>query len=371
MAEMTMFPQNQPEARKPSRRQAAPRRIAFLLFDGFQILDAAGPLAAFEIAGRYCEGAYRLDVIAAEGGPIASSSTATISAGAFRAAACDTLIVAGGDGTRTAFRDQRILKFVRRAAERARRVTSVCSGAFILAAAGLLDGRRATTHWSRTAEFARRFPKVRLEADRIYVKDGPVWTSAGITAGIDLALALIAEDLGEDIAKRTAQQLVVYYRRPGGQSQFSALAELGRPDGRFGARAARSAARRRATGRPRRHEPTQFRPRLHRRNGRHAGQGGRASAARSGARTGRSGRGADRRHCHQGRFRRSGADAPRLSARLRSTAASAAPHGARIAEFSIGKYRDRRDDTITLGHHRSAGGTCRMRWLCAATSSRL
>jgi transcriptional regulator GlxA family with amidase domain len=230
-----MFPQNQPEARKPSRRQAAPRRIAFLLFDGFQILDAAGPLAAFEIAGRYCEGAYRLDVIAAEGGPIASSSTATISAGAFRAAACDTLIVAGGDGTRTAFRDQRILKFVRRAAERARRVTSVCSGAFILAAAGLLDGRRATTHWSRTAEFARRFPKVRLEADRIYVKDGPVWTSAGITAGIDLALALIAEDLGEDIAKRTAQQLVVYYRRPGGQSQFSALAELGRPDGRFGA----------------------------------------------------------------------------------------------------------------------------------------
>jgi len=235
MAEMTMFPQNQPEARKPSRRQAAPRRIAFLLFDGFQILDAAGPLAAFEIAGRYCEGAYRLDVIAAEGGPIASSSTATISAGAFRAAACDTLIVAGGDGTRTAFRDQRILKFVRRAAERARRVTSVCSGAFILAAAGLLDGRRATTHWSRTAEFARRFPKVRLEADRIYVKDGPVWTSAGITAGIDLALALIAEDLGEDIAKRTAQQLVVYYRRPGGQSQFSALAELGRPDGRFGA----------------------------------------------------------------------------------------------------------------------------------------
>jgi transcriptional regulator GlxA family with amidase domain len=235
MAEMTMFPQNRPDARMPSRRQAGPRRIAFLLFDGFQILDAAGPLAAFEIAGRYCEGAYRLDVIAAQGGPVASSSTATIGAGAFRAAACDTLIVAGGDGTRTAFRDERILAFVRRTARRARRVTSVCSGAFILAAAGLLDGRRATTHWSRTAEFARRFPKVRVEPDRIYVKDGPVWTSAGITAGIDLALALIAEDLGEDIAKRTAQQLVVYYRRPGGQSQFSALAELGRPEGRFGA----------------------------------------------------------------------------------------------------------------------------------------
>ena len=173
-------------------------------------------------------------MIAAEGGAVASSSAATIGAGAFRTATYDTLIVAGGDGTRTAFRDERILKFVRKVATRARRVTSVCSGAFILAAAGLLDGRRATTHWSRTAEFARRFPKVRVEPDRIYVKDGPVWTSAGITAGIDLALALIAEDLGEDIAKRTAQQLVVYYRRPGGQSQFSALAELGRPDGRFG-----------------------------------------------------------------------------------------------------------------------------------------
>ena len=115
-----------------------------------------------------------------------------------------------------------------------RRVASVCSGAFILAAAGLLDGRRATTHWSRTAEFARRFPKVRVEPDRIHVKDGPIWTSAGITAGIDLALALIAEDLGEEIAKLTAQQLVVYYRRPGGQSQFSALLELGRPEARFG-----------------------------------------------------------------------------------------------------------------------------------------
>ena len=186
---MTMFPQNRPKARTPVRRQTVPSRVAFLLFDGFQILDAAGPLAAFEIAGRYCEGAYRLDVIAAEGGAVASSSAATIGAGAFRTATYDTLIVAGGDGTRTAFRDERILKFVRKVATRARRVTSVCSGAFILAAAGLLDGRRATTHWSRTAEFARRFPEVRVEPDRIYVKDGPVWTSAGITAGIDLARA--------------------------------------------------------------------------------------------------------------------------------------------------------------------------------------
>ncbi len=211
-----------------------PRRIAFLIFDGFQILDAAGPLAAFEIAGRCSAGAYALEVIAATPGLTASSSTAAMAATAFDpAASYDTLLVAGGDGTRTAFQDDRILDFVRSAAGRARRVASVCSGAFILAAAGLLDGRRATTHWARSAEFACRFPKVRLEPDRIHVKDGPMWTSAGITAGVDLALALIAEDLGETIAKRTARQLVVYYRRPGGQSQFSALLELARPEARF------------------------------------------------------------------------------------------------------------------------------------------
>jgi len=119
-------------------------------------------------------------------------------------------------------------------AERARRVASVCSGTYVLAAAGLLDGRRATTHWSRTRDFTRRFPKVRLNADRIFVQDGKFWSSAGITAGIDLALALIGEDLGEEIARRTAQQLVVYHRRPGGQSQFSPLLAMDRPDGRFG-----------------------------------------------------------------------------------------------------------------------------------------
>ena len=212
------------------------RRTAFLIFDGFQILDAAGPIAAFEIAERYCTGAYALEVVAPRRGLTTSSSTAAMAAAAFDASRrYHTLIVAGGDGTRAAFRDDRILAFVRNAARRARRVASVCSGAFVLAAAGLLDRRRATTHWGRTAEFARLFPTVRLEPDRIYVKDGPIWTSAGISAGVDLALALIAEDLGEDIAKRTAQQLVVYYRRPGGQSQFSALLELSRPDARFGA----------------------------------------------------------------------------------------------------------------------------------------
>jgi transcriptional regulator GlxA family with amidase domain len=210
------------------------RRIAFLIFDHFQILDAAGPIAAFEIAARLELGAYALDIIAANAGLVPSSSTASLAATALDPTACyDTLIVAGGEGTRAASRDAHILDFVRISSAHTRRIASVCSGAFVLAAAGLLDGRRATTHWSRAGDFARRFPEVLLEPDRIHVKDGPFWTSAGITAGIDLALAMIAEDLGEAIARRTAQQLVVYYRRPGGQSQFSALLDFGRPEMRF------------------------------------------------------------------------------------------------------------------------------------------
>jgi transcriptional regulator GlxA family with amidase domain len=125
------------------------------------------------------------------------------------------------------------MSWLKTSAQRARRIASVCSGAYLLAEAGLLDGRRATTHWERSGDFTRRFPRVRLEPDRIFVRDGDVWTSAGITAGIDLALALIGEDLGEAVARRTAQQLVVYHRRPGGQSQFSALIEMDGQGGRF------------------------------------------------------------------------------------------------------------------------------------------
>jgi transcriptional regulator GlxA family with amidase domain len=145
----------------------------------------------------------------------------------------DTLLIAGGDGSRAAMSDAALLRFVCAAAGSARRVASICSGAYVLAAAGLLDGKHATTHWSRSEDFVRRFPAVRLERDRIWTRDGAVWTSAGITAGIDLALAMITEDLGEAVARRTAQQLVVYYQRPGGQSQFSALGDLDACPGRF------------------------------------------------------------------------------------------------------------------------------------------
>lgn len=210
------------------------RRIAFLIFPDFQLLDATGPIAAFEIAGRYQPGAYELRVIAATAGTVASSAGVTLQAkGLGRPDLIDTLIVAGGDGSRAAMHCPRIRRLVQACAMRSRRVASVCSGTYVLAAAGLLDGKVATTHWSRSTDFARKFPAVRLDADRIFVKAGKVWTSAGITAGIDLALALIGEDLGEKIARRTAQQLVVYHRRPGGQSQFSSLLELGAARERF------------------------------------------------------------------------------------------------------------------------------------------
>jgi len=210
------------------------RRVAFLIFPDFQLLDAAGPISAFEIAERYAPKTYELRVIAKQPGAVTSTSGASMNAGTLgRPSSIDTLIVVGGEGTRAASKDERIVKFVSNCGAQARRVASVCSGAYILAATGLLDGRAATTHWTRSDDFARKFPRVKLDADRIFVKAGKFWSSAGITAGIDLSLALIAEDIGEAVARKVAQQLVVYYRRPGGQSQFSTLLELERADGRF------------------------------------------------------------------------------------------------------------------------------------------
>jgi transcriptional regulator GlxA family with amidase domain len=211
-----------------------PRTVAVLIFPDFQLLDAAGPITVFEETRREpVRSAYRLRLIARTAGPVTSSSGVKMIAEAFSNDPADTLIVAGGWGTGEASVCSDTLAYIRAAAGRARRTASVCSGAFILAAAGLLDGRRATTHWGRAAEFARAYPQVRVEPDRIFVRDGAIWTSAGITAGIDLALALVAEDLGEAAAKRAAQQLVVYHRRPGGQSQFSALLEADHPGSRF------------------------------------------------------------------------------------------------------------------------------------------
>ncbi|MEZ5937335.1 MAG: GlxA family transcriptional regulator [Hyphomonadaceae bacterium] len=210
------------------------KTVAVLIYPDFQLLDAAGPIGAFEMPMRMVSPSpYRLEVIAMEPGVVRSSSGAGLEAVSPGRMKIDTLIVAGGAGSRTTMRCAKTLAFVRKQARSARRVCSVCSGAFILAAAGVLDGKDATTHWGASAGFQRRFPNVNLKPDRIHVRDGSVWTSAGITAGIDLSLALIADDLGEEAARATAQQLVVYYRRPGGQSQFSPLVEFARGEGRF------------------------------------------------------------------------------------------------------------------------------------------
>ena len=203
------------------------RLVGLLLYDRFQLLDASGPITAFELAEELVPDAYRLTVLSIEGGAVASSSGVVVdTAGIAASPTPDTLIVAGGRGAQQAGALPESAAYLRRCAAESRRVCSVCSGAFLLAAAGLLDGRSVTTHWHSAEAFQRRYPATRVEADRIYVRDGAIWTSAGVSAGIDLALALIADDLGEAIARRVAQEMVVYYRRPGGQSQFSALADM-------------------------------------------------------------------------------------------------------------------------------------------------
>ncbi|MDB5887526.1 MAG: AraC family transcriptional regulator [Rhodocyclales bacterium] len=209
-------------------------RIVFLIYPDFQLLDIAGPLTAFEIAERMRPKSYAWRIVAASAGAVKASSGVAWAAQALpRVDAFDTLVVSGGDGVNAAFADTKILNWVRRVARGTARITSVCSGSMLLAAAGVLDGKTATTHWYRTREFQQRFPQVKLDADRIFVNDGRFWTSAGICAGIDLALALIANDLGDAVARRVAKQLVVYYRRPGGQSQFSALLDMAPAQGRF------------------------------------------------------------------------------------------------------------------------------------------
>lgn len=209
------------------------RRIAVVVFPGFQLLDAAGPISALDIAARFSPGAYEIDVLGPGGGHVPSTAGVGFNTRDLGDGEWDTLMLSGGDARQALDTFPRIVEWLRAAAPRARRITSVCSGAYFLAEAGLLDGRRATTHWSRTDHFARRYPQVKLDADRIFIRDGDVWTSGGITAGIDLTLALIEDDLGAAIARSTAQQLVVHQRRPGGQSQFSALVELGGRSGRF------------------------------------------------------------------------------------------------------------------------------------------
>lgn len=211
-----------------------PIRIALLLYPDFQLLDAAGVTAAFEIAGALGKSTYETIAVSNQGGLIRSSSGMALETVPLaKAFFFDTLVVVGGEGHATAMVCPELQAFIRSQTSTARRICSVCTGAFLLAAAGLLDGRRVTTHWQQAKVLKARFPKIKLSADAIYINDGPIWTSAGISAGIDMALALITEDIGGDIARRTAQQMVVFYHRPGGQSQFSALLEMTSSQDRF------------------------------------------------------------------------------------------------------------------------------------------
>jgi transcriptional regulator GlxA family with amidase domain len=204
------------------------RQITVLAFPRAQPLDVTGPVEVFSIASRLARKAdqrYQIEVVAPTVGAVRTWSGLGLVADRDLAHATrpiDTLIVAGGPGVQDALRNRALVGWIRRTARRARRVASVCTGAFLLAEAGLLDGRRATTHWSACDELARRHPSVRVEKDPIFVREGAVSTSAGVTAGIDLALDLVDEDLGRGIALEVARWLVLFLRRPGGQSQFSA-----------------------------------------------------------------------------------------------------------------------------------------------------
>lgn len=210
------------------------RLIVMPAFERAQLLDVSGPVQAFASANEIVteagvEPPYRIAVVSRRGGPICTSSglpLVTQPAGrAVGKARIDTLIVPGGPGVHEALKDKHTVAWLQRQSADARRVASVCTGAFLLAEAGLLDGRRATTHWKSCGRLQERYPKIHVESDPIYVTDGKIWTSAGVTAGIDLALALVETDLGRSIAMQVARQLVVFLNRPGGQSQFSAPLE--------------------------------------------------------------------------------------------------------------------------------------------------
>lgn len=202
------------------------RRVVFVAYPDIQALDLIGPLEVFSMANRLSAGGdkYAMEVLSPDGGAIRATSgveLATHRGIADCRGTIDTLVVVGGEGVARAIEDDRLIAWIRSVARKSRRVASVCSGSFLLAQAGLLDGRRATTHWSACARLTQLFPTITVDPDPIFIRDENVWTSAGVTAGMDLALALVEEDLGPELARAIARVLVLFVQRSGGQAQFS------------------------------------------------------------------------------------------------------------------------------------------------------
>ncbi|AIG00677.1 AraC family transcriptional regulator [Pseudomonas fluorescens] len=217
-----------------------PKIIHVLAFANVQVLDVTGPLQVFASANDLARQQglplpYAVNVIAAQAEPVMTSAGLALVAEPLPAAdtPCDTLLIAGGWGVYGAAEDPGLVEWVRHKAKLSRRVASVCTGAFLLAAGGLLDGCRVATHWTRCEELARKYPRLQVEANPIFIQQGRLWTSAGVTAGIDLCLALVEEDLGRAVALDVARHLVVFLKRPGGQSQFSVTLSLQKGGSRF------------------------------------------------------------------------------------------------------------------------------------------
>ncbi|MBT0625278.1 helix-turn-helix domain-containing protein [Pseudomonas fluorescens] len=216
------------------------RTIHVLAFNNAQVLDVTGPLQVFATTNDLARQRgqplpYAVSVVAAQAEPVMTSAGLALVAAPLPAAdaPCDTLVIAGGWGVYGAAEDAALVDWVTQKARHTRRMTSVCTGAFLLAASGLLDGCRVATHWTRCEELARKFPSLTVEANPIFIQQGSVWTSAGVTAGIDLCLALVEEDLGRAVALEAARHLVVFLKRPGGQAQYSVALSLQKGDGRF------------------------------------------------------------------------------------------------------------------------------------------
>jgi transcriptional regulator GlxA family with amidase domain len=222
---------------------ASPHRVAVLAFPDAQVLDVTGPMEVFARTDRWLRDrgladrtVYETQLLAHGAGPVRTSGGLTILAErAFRdVAACDTLLVAGGIGWEAAAEDAELLAWLKRMAPRVRRLGSICTGSLILAAAGLLEGRRATTHWAYCDQLQALAPGCAVEPDAIYVQDGRLFTSAGVTTGMDMALELVEQDHGKAVAVGVAQALVIYRKRPGGQAQFSRFLEAERRQDRLG-----------------------------------------------------------------------------------------------------------------------------------------